>query len=48
MNVKEDDIQDAIDINMNRIEDEIDIEKIVKKWQICIPFINRRMKHMYT
>jgi hypothetical protein len=31
MNVEEDDIQDAIYINMDEIEDEIDVEEIVKK-----------------
>jgi hypothetical protein len=32
MNVEEDDIQDAIYINIDEIEDEIDVEEIVKKW----------------
>jgi hypothetical protein len=31
LNVEEDDIHDAIDINMDEIEDEIDIKKIVKE-----------------
>jgi hypothetical protein len=31
LNVEDDDIHDAIDINMDEIEDEIDIKKIVKE-----------------
>jgi hypothetical protein len=31
LNVENDDIQDAIDINMDEIENEIDVEEIVKK-----------------
>jgi hypothetical protein len=46
LNVEEDDIQDAIDINMYEIEDAIDVEEIVKEWQMSVPFINRGMKHM--
>jgi hypothetical protein len=30
-NVEEDDIRDAIDINMDEIENEIDVEEIVKE-----------------
>jgi MuDR family transposase len=30
---------------MNKFEDVIDVEEIVKEWQIYVPFINRRMKH---
>jgi hypothetical protein len=39
LNVKEDNIQDKID--MDEIEDVMDAEEIVKEWQISIPFINR-------
>jgi hypothetical protein len=46
LDVEKDDIQDATDINMNKIEDAIDVEKIVKEWQMSVPFINRRMKHL--
>jgi hypothetical protein len=28
------------DINMNEIEDAINIEEIVKEWQMSVPFIN--------
>jgi hypothetical protein len=45
LDVKEDDIHDAIDINMDEIKDEIDVEEIVKEWQIFFPFINRGIKH---
>jgi hypothetical protein len=45
LDVEDDDIQNAMDININEIEDEIDVEKIVKQWQIFVPFINRGMKH---
>jgi hypothetical protein len=31
LNVENDDIQDAIDINMDEIENEIDVEEIVKE-----------------
>jgi hypothetical protein len=31
MDVEEDDIQNVIDINMDKIDDEIDIEEIVKE-----------------
>jgi hypothetical protein len=31
LNVEEDDIQDAIDINIDKIEDEIDVKEIVKE-----------------
>jgi ribosome recycling factor len=39
LNVEEDDIQNATDINID------EIEEIVKEWQMFVPFINRRMKH---
>jgi hypothetical protein len=39
-------MQDATDINMNEIEDAIDVEEIVKEWQMSVPFINRGMKHL--
>jgi hypothetical protein len=45
LDVEEDDIQDVTDINMDEIDDAVDVEEIVKKWQIFIPFINRGMKH---
>jgi hypothetical protein len=46
LNVKEDNIQDEID--MDEIEDVMDAEEIVKEWQISIPFINRGMKYLCT
>jgi hypothetical protein len=45
LDVEEDDIQDATDINMDEIDDAVDVEEIVKEWQIFVPFINRGMKH---
>jgi hypothetical protein len=33
------------DINMNKIENVIDVEEIVKEWQMSVPFINRGIKH---
>jgi hypothetical protein len=48
LNVEEDDIHDVIDINMDEIDDAVDVEEIVKEWQISIPFINRGMKHSCT
>jgi hypothetical protein len=45
LDVEEDDIQDVTDINMDEIDDAVDVEEIVKKWQIFVPFINRGMKH---
>jgi hypothetical protein len=45
MDVEEDDIQDATDINIDEIDDAVDVEEIVKEWQMSIPFINRGMKH---
>jgi hypothetical protein len=45
LDVEEDDIHNATNINMNGIEDAIDVEEIVKEWQMFVPFINRRMKH---
>jgi subtilisin-like proprotein convertase family protein len=32
LNVEEDGIQNTININMNKIKDGIDVEKIVKEW----------------
>jgi hypothetical protein len=32
LDVEEDDIQDATYINMDEIEDEIDVEEIIKEW----------------
>jgi hypothetical protein len=46
LDIEEDDIQDATDINMDEIDDAVDVEKIVKEWQIFVPFINRGMKHL--
>jgi hypothetical protein len=43
--LEEDDIQDATNINMNKTDDAVDVEEIVKEWQISVPFINRGMKH---
>jgi hypothetical protein len=45
LNIDEDDIQDTTDINMDEIENAIDVEEIVKEWQMSVPFINRGMKH---
>jgi hypothetical protein len=45
LNVEEDDIHDATDINMDEIDDAVDVKKIVKEWQMSVPFINRGMKH---
>jgi hypothetical protein len=45
LNVEKDDIHDATDINMDEIEDVIDIEKIIKDWQMFVPFINWGIKH---
>jgi hypothetical protein len=45
LDVEEDDIQDETDINMDEIDDAVDVEEIVKEWQMSIPFINRGMKH---
>jgi hypothetical protein len=44
VDVKKDDIQDAKNINMNKIEDGIDVEEIVKEWQMSVPFINLGVK----
>jgi uncharacterized protein YlxP (DUF503 family) len=46
LDVEEDDIQDATYINMDEIDDAVDVEEIVKEWQIFIPFINQEIKHM--
>jgi hypothetical protein len=45
LDVEEDDIHDATNINMDEIDDAVDVEEIVKEWQMFIPFINRGMKH---
>jgi hypothetical protein len=37
--------EDEID---DEIEDAIDVEEIVKEWQMFVPFINRGMKHPCT
>jgi hypothetical protein len=46
LDVEEDDIHDATDINMDEIEDAVDVEEIIKEWQMSVPFINRGMKHL--
>jgi hypothetical protein len=45
LNVEEDDIQDSTYIKMDETDDVVDVEEIVKEWQIFVPFINRGMKH---
>jgi hypothetical protein len=45
LDVKEDDIQDATDINMDETDDAVDVEEIVREWKMSVPFINRGMKH---
>jgi hypothetical protein len=45
LDVEKDDIQDATNINMDETNDAVDVEEIVKEWQIYVPFINRRMEH---
>jgi hypothetical protein len=45
LDVEEDDIQDATDINMDETDDSIDVEEIVKEWKMFVHFINRGMKH---
>jgi hypothetical protein len=45
LDVEEDDIQDATDINMDETDDAVDVEEIVREWQMSIPFINWGMKH---
>jgi hypothetical protein len=45
LDVEEDDIQEVTDINMDEIDDAVDVEEIVKEWQISVLFINRGMKH---
>jgi hypothetical protein len=45
LDVEEDDIQDATDINMDETDDAVDVEEIVREWQMFVPFINRGMKH---
>jgi hypothetical protein len=46
LNVEEDDIQDATDINIDEIDDAVDVKEIVKEWQMFVPFINWGMKHL--
>jgi hypothetical protein len=45
LDVEEDDIQDETNINVDETEDAIYVEKIVKEWQMSVPFINQAMKH---
>jgi hypothetical protein len=45
LDVEDDDIHDATDINMDKIEDAINVERIVQEYQISVPFINRGIKH---
>jgi hypothetical protein len=33
---------------MDKIEDAINVEEIVKEWQMSVPFINEGMKHLCT
>jgi hypothetical protein len=37
-----------LDAEKDEIEDAMDVEEIVKEWQMYIPFINWRMKHPCT
>jgi hypothetical protein len=37
-----------LDVEEDEIEDAMDVEEIVKEWQMSVPFINRGMKHPYT
>jgi hypothetical protein len=45
LDVEEDDIHDVTNINMDEIDDTVDVEEIVKEWQMSITFINRGIKH---
>jgi MuDR family transposase len=45
LNIEEDDIQYAIDINMDETDDVVYVEEIVKEWQMHALFINRGMKY---
>jgi hypothetical protein len=45
LDVEEDDIHDATYINMDKTDDAVDVEEIVREWQIYVPFINRGMNH---
>jgi hypothetical protein len=45
LDVEEDDIQDATDINMDETDDAVDVEEIVRECQMSVPFINREMNH---
>jgi hypothetical protein len=31
---------------MDEIDDAVNVEEIVKEWQMFVPFINRGMKHL--
>jgi hypothetical protein len=37
-----------LDAKEDEIEDAMDVEEIVKEWQISVPFINRGMKYPCT
>jgi hypothetical protein len=37
-----------LDAEEDKIEDAMDVEEIVKEWQMSIPFINRGMNHLCT
>jgi hypothetical protein len=37
-----------LDVEEDEIEDAMDVEEIVKEWQMSVPFINRGMKHPCT
>jgi hypothetical protein len=45
VDVDEDDIQDVTYINMDETDDAVNVEEIIREWQISVPFINRGMKH---
>jgi hypothetical protein len=46
LDVEEDDIQDATNINMDETDDAVDVEEIVKEWQMSVLFINQGIKHL--
>ena len=41
----DEDADDGEDLTMEDIEDEIDVENILKEWQASIPFVNRGLQH---
>jgi hypothetical protein len=50
MDVDEDNEEEGwhLDAEEDEIEDAMDVEEIVKEWQMSVPFINRGMKHPCT